>query len=382
MADGPTPEVSVIFPVYNVREFVANSLGTVQDQTFENIEIICVIDGATDDSADIIESTFRDPRIRIIHQENRGLGGARNTGIRAARAPWITFVDSDDWLHPRFVETLLTKAREGHDIVDCLHNVVDQNGAIVDRRQHVVENFDAATYFRRVISARVPTHACARLYRRTLFDGIAFPESTVHEDVFTVWKLYQRATKAVTVAEALYNWLQREGSLSRSVTRKHIDDLFRSFDDTETSLTASGEIEPTLNEHYRRCYHFASGLANRIANIAADEPQLHSELQRYLSDAIRRSRHFHSKSLARVVKSDPALVRAIDSVVDLDDSVMLDCLANQPGFSSRRVRRPVMTSGFAMPGGAMDPMYTITFAGLMLMAYRKLRLIVEQRRRT
>lgn len=378
MADGPTPEVSVIFPVYNVREFVANSLGTVQDQTFENIEIICVIDGATDDSADIIESTFRDPRIRIIHQENRGLGGARNTGIRAARAPWITFVDSDDWLHPRFVETLLTKAREGYDIVDCLHNVVDQNGALTSRRQHVIENFDPSNYFRHVIAARVPSNACARLYRTTLFDGITFPERTLHEDLFAVWKLYHKAATAITVPEPLYSWLERSGSLSRSITRQHIDDVFRCFDDTETSLLQLGLLASTTDQLYRRCYHFASGLANRVAKIKHSAPDLHTELLWYLTEAVRQSRHFHSKSLARMARTEPAAVRSINAMVDLDTALMLGCLQNAPGLGDRRAIAKEL-SAQAYGGSSNDPVYTITFAGLLLLGYRKLRLMYQRR---
>jgi glycosyltransferase involved in cell wall biosynthesis len=68
------PKVSIVFPVYNVENYVANSLGTLQDQTVEDIEIICVIDGSTDRSADIVKGFAADPRIRIIEQENRGLG--------------------------------------------------------------------------------------------------------------------------------------------------------------------------------------------------------------------------------------------------------------------------------------------------------------------
>lgn len=379
MADGPTPEVSVIFPVYNVREFVANSLGTVQDQTFENIEIICVIDGATDDSADIIESTFRDSRIRIIHQENRGLGGARNTGIRAARAPWITFVDSDDWLHPRFVEALLTKAREGYDIVDCLHNVIDPAGGVTARRQHTIEGYDPAAYFRRVVSARVPTNACARLYRASLFDGLSFPEHTVHEDVFTVWKLYQRAQRAVTINEALYNWLARSGSLSRSVTTRHIDDVFSCFDDTEASLHELGEFKATLEQHYRRCYHFAAGLVHRIAPLKTEAPDLHADLVWHLTAAMTRSHHFHSKSLASVLKTDAELIRSLETTVNLNAVTLTGGLA--PVAAAQRGSKPARLDGmvdtYAAPA---DPIYTITFAGLLLMAYRKLRLHYRQRR--
>lgn len=325
MIEQSIPEVSVVFPVYNVREYVANSLGTIQDQTVQNIEIICVIDGATDDSAEIIESTFNDPRIRIIRQENRGLGGARNTGIRAARAPWVTFIDSDDWVHPRYIEALLTKARDGYDIVDSLHNVVDQFGSVTEKRQHAIDDtYDPATYFRQVIAARVPTNAAARLYRTSLFtdNDIYFPENTIHEDVFTVWKLYQKAAKAVTVPETLYNWFARTGSLSRTISKDHIADVFRSFEDTERALLATGELDASISAFYRRCYHFTVGLTNRIDRLKETDLPLHAELIADVAARVRASRYFHSKSLASVLKADPQLADRFGRFYNVDVNVM------------------------------------------------------------
>jgi glycosyltransferase involved in cell wall biosynthesis len=96
--DQHIPSVSVVMPVYNVERFVAASIDSVLAQTYSDFELIIVDDGATDGSVEICRG-FADPRIRIIHQRNRGLAGARNTGIAAARGRFIALLDSDDiWL--------------------------------------------------------------------------------------------------------------------------------------------------------------------------------------------------------------------------------------------------------------------------------------------
>ena len=93
------PRMSVVMPVYNVEQYVAQAIESVLAQTFEDFELIIVDDGGTDGSMDICRS-YDDPRIRIISQRNRGLPGARNTGIAAVRSPFVALLDSDDVFHP------------------------------------------------------------------------------------------------------------------------------------------------------------------------------------------------------------------------------------------------------------------------------------------
>ncbi|MCJ7420511.1 glycosyltransferase family 2 protein [Sphingomicrobium astaxanthinifaciens] len=93
------PIYSVVMPVYNVEAYVAEAIQSVLDQSLEDFELLVVVDGSTDGSLEICRS-FEDPRIRIIEQENRGLAGARNSGIAAARGSFFAFLDSDDRFHP------------------------------------------------------------------------------------------------------------------------------------------------------------------------------------------------------------------------------------------------------------------------------------------
>jgi len=105
--------VSVIVPVYNVEEYLGRCVDSILAQTYTNLEVILVDDGAKDSSGAICdEYAARDARVRVIHKENGGLSSARNAGIDAAKGDWLEFVDSDDWIEPDAVESMLTLALE------------------------------------------------------------------------------------------------------------------------------------------------------------------------------------------------------------------------------------------------------------------------------
>ena len=90
------PTVSVIVPVYNQCHYLGNAIGSALAQTYEDLEVVVVDDGSTDDTV-LVTASFADPRVRYIRQENRGLSAARNTGIQHSRGAFLTFLDSDDW---------------------------------------------------------------------------------------------------------------------------------------------------------------------------------------------------------------------------------------------------------------------------------------------
>ena len=105
-------KVSVIVPVYNVEKYLKDCLDSVVNQTLEDIEIICVNDGSTDNSLAILEEyAEKDSRIKIITQENKGLGGARNTGLYHANGEYISFIDSDDWIELNTFEELYNMSK-------------------------------------------------------------------------------------------------------------------------------------------------------------------------------------------------------------------------------------------------------------------------------
>ena len=113
------PKASVIVPVYKVEEYLEKCVQSILAQTERDFELILVDDGSTDGSGKLCDTLKeRDGRIQVIHQENQGLGGARNTGIREARGDWLLLVDSDDWIEPKILEKAMEAGlREEADLV-------------------------------------------------------------------------------------------------------------------------------------------------------------------------------------------------------------------------------------------------------------------------
>lgn len=119
------PLISVIVPVYKVEPYLRRCLDSICNQSYRNLEIICVNDGSPDNSLAILEEyAARDSRITIINQENQGLGAARNTGIDAAHGEWVSGVDSDDWIEPDLYVKAVACMKEDIDII-CYGAFVD-----------------------------------------------------------------------------------------------------------------------------------------------------------------------------------------------------------------------------------------------------------------
>lgn len=167
-----TPCVSVIMPVYNVQAYVAEAIQSVLDQTFIDFELIIVDDGGTDDSIAICKS-FDDSRIRIVHQENRGLAGARNSGIAEARGRFIALIDSDDrWLPEKLsLHVIHLENNPQVGVSYCPSRFIDQHGNAMRLKQKPqLRNIRSETIF-----CRNPVgNGSAPVLRRAALDTVAF----------------------------------------------------------------------------------------------------------------------------------------------------------------------------------------------------------------
>ena len=168
--------VSVIMPVYNVEKYLAQAIKSVLAQTFTDFELVIVDDGSTDGSA-AIYSSFDDPRIRIITQKNRGLAGARNTGIRNARGAYIALLDSDDLWHPEKLERHVAHL-EAHPRVGvsyCGSEFINERGESLNLFMAPRLNDIDAGY----ILCRNPIgNGSAPVFRAKVFEDIAFARNT------------------------------------------------------------------------------------------------------------------------------------------------------------------------------------------------------------
>ena len=203
------PLVSIVVPVYNVKEYLPKCLESLARQSYEQIEIIIVNDGSSDGSGEICdEFAKKDTRAKVFHKKNGGLSSARNYGIKKAKGKYICLVDSDDWVKKDFVAKMVEAvAQEDADIVVCGYN--DQ---VPEQR---VVSGEEATVKLLTKQENMEIVAWNKMYRRSLFDDISYSEGEKYEDTLTTYKLLSKAGKVAYVPESLYVYRERAGSIMK-----------------------------------------------------------------------------------------------------------------------------------------------------------------------
>lgn len=214
--------ISVIIPVYQVEKYLKRCVESVLAQTYKNVEIILVDDGSMDRCPQICDEYAEQyEKIRVIHQKNKGLSGARNTGIEAANGAYLAFLDSDDLWSPYFLESLAKAMTETKaDISQCRWEYMHGD--------QLTEPYDPdakrTCFSGREMLANLYLQTGAyyvvawnKLYRRELFQTIRYPEGRIHEDEATTYRLFDLAETCVCVDNALYGYYV--GSNGTSITR-------------------------------------------------------------------------------------------------------------------------------------------------------------------
>ncbi|WP_294485155.1 glycosyltransferase [uncultured Mailhella sp.] len=213
-----SPVISVIIPVYNVEKYIDRCLNSVLNQSFNDIEIICIDDGSTDSSLSILHRyAAKDERIRIFTQRNRGASAARNAGLDAANGQWISFVDSDDEIHPDMYKTLLAHTgyedavyfsaeefiRDGNN----LKNVSSDYFKVKFSGIHVV-TIDEISHFSMVV--------WDKLFLREKIESInlRFPEGLCFEDNAFIINFFSLHHKVRFVQKKLYRYFRRTDSIT------------------------------------------------------------------------------------------------------------------------------------------------------------------------
>jgi glycosyltransferase involved in cell wall biosynthesis len=211
------PKVSVIIPVYNMEGYLRECIDSVINQTYRDIEIICVNDGSTDGSSSILEEyASKDNRIILINKRNGGLSSARNAGLRAAKGRFIIFLDSDDYIELDTIECVLDKT-ENADIVVFGTNVFGD--AMIDRRAMDEEyyriKFSGYLELNDNIRNNTDVSAWNKVYRKDIIDkyGLTFPEGMLFEDYSFYWRYIFCCKNAYYIIDKKHNYRRREGSI-------------------------------------------------------------------------------------------------------------------------------------------------------------------------
>ena len=209
--------ISVIVPVYKVEDCLDKCVRSIVEQTYSNLEIILVDDGSPDRCGAMCDAwAEKDGRIKVLHKENGGLSDARNAGLKIATGSLISFIDSDDWIEPDFLEALLG-AMESHraQLAECAVNLVDEEGKVLRLRETVKVPFvDKLEGLRRLIlEDGIYQTVWNKLYRREVLEGILFEKGKCHEDDFWTYQVFDRMDRLAVVERPMYYYLQRSGSI-------------------------------------------------------------------------------------------------------------------------------------------------------------------------
>lgn len=222
-------KISIIIPVYKVEGLLEKCVDSVIEQTYTNIEIILVDDGSPDNCGMICEVyKKKDNRIKVIHKKNGGLSSARNAGLEIATGDYIGFVDSDDMISQNMYEDLYNAMIQyDSDISICGYYEVINGKCIIPfdiERTICYSNKEAVKEL--LNDKTIKCFAWNKLYKKTLFNKIEFPEGRNFEDVYVMHKLFNISKKIVLINKYCYFYLQREGSITQNFNSKNRIDYF------------------------------------------------------------------------------------------------------------------------------------------------------------
>ena len=223
--------ISIIVPIYNVAECLSRCIESLMAQTYENIEILLINDGSPDNSGEICEKyAAMDSRVKHFPKENGGLSHARNYGIEHAKGKYLCFVDGDDFMDRRMVETLY------HDIVSYGVNIstcgfrVYHDGDPLVEEPVVEENIEKFTTEEAInhlfTKEKYANYAWNKMYLASLFDEVRFPVGRKMEDLGTMYKLMGQCEAVTYNPVKLCNYYQRGTSILHNRDKKFYEDKF------------------------------------------------------------------------------------------------------------------------------------------------------------
>lgn len=226
-------KISIILPVFNVEHYLKKCIDSILNQTYKNIEIIIIDDGSTDGSASICDYyTKTYDFIKCVHKENGGLSSARNAGLEMCSGEYISFVDSDDYIHPEMLDIMLRNLKQYKaDISVCGYTMVYPSKSEEIKEGNDIKVYDPELAFKVLFHRNnIGVLACNKLFASYLFRDIRFPENQQFEDINTIYKVISISKRIVYEPTALYFYNQRTDSINGNNFKSknydsHIEDM-------------------------------------------------------------------------------------------------------------------------------------------------------------
>lgn len=267
------PKISVIIPVYNTAQYLPQCLDSIINQTFNDIEIICINDGSTDTSLDILnEYSLKDHRIKIINQENNGQAVARNIGLDVAIGSYIYFVDSDDSIHEQTLEIMYSVAEKTECYIVATEDVnqLSKNKANIKKYQltdikYNLHNNPLRHLLNNVWSSSVIWN---KLYKREALKDWRFIEGIYFEDWPFITCLFSTINKYATIPYSLYYYNDKNVSTVRSTfTSKKLNDYVTGIRFTHQYFQATDKIKYVKDVRKKRISASIKMMINKVKSV-------------------------------------------------------------------------------------------------------------------
>lgn len=299
------PLVSIIVPIYNVAAFLEPALRSISMQTYDDLEILLIDDGSTDNSL-LIAQKFanKDSRMRVLTKQNGGLSDARNFGLNQATGEYVYFMDSDDIIEPTLIKTSLEYMHANDaDVAIFDYQQIDENGnPVVSEYGHgdIYEQNDVLTADEALIALfkqEIIITAWSYVAKRAIFttNDLMFSVGRFHEDVNTTPKVLTFANKIAVIDQALYQYRIRKGSIVAMPKPKNLLDLLWVTNDLQAFMAASGTSKEVIMANYELTFaNLGSYLWNVSPSFANQYPQ---EYKTWLAMLTEASRHLSQQQV-------------------------------------------------------------------------------------
>ena len=282
------PLISVIVPVYKVEFYLSRCIDSILAQTFTDFELILVDDGSPDNCGKICDDYAQnDNRLQVIHKENGGLSSARNAGIvwvfSNRDSLWLTFIDSDDWINPQYLELLLYGATSTNtDICVCEYT---RTSDFSDFENFNNINTQVLTPEELFVNYHVTSViACCKLYKKSCFENIRYPVGKLHEDEYTTYKILFQKNSISYLEEPLYFYFTNPNSIMNSDWSPKRLDAITAYEEQIAYFRKSGHRNVMLKVERKLLWYIIDQIeiTEKTDEYAYLTPELKKRLRTYL----------------------------------------------------------------------------------------------------
>lgn len=278
------PKISVIVPVYKVEAYLEYCVQSILNQTYQDFELILIDDGSPDSCPALCdEFAKKHKKISVIHKTNGGLSDARNVGMKAAKGEYITFVDSDDYIHPLYLEMLLTalkKTKADFSVVN-FKEVYDMTTEVqLSKKRIQIQSYPAIKALTKVLYQSFhDVCAWGILLPRKIATEFPFPVGKLFEDLYTTYNYYFQVREVAFVYAPLYYYLQRKNSI---MAKRNVQFIFDLLDATDLLVEHCNLDEQLQLAAKNKRFSNYCRIISLVRNLEQCHPKIYENIEKKL----------------------------------------------------------------------------------------------------